>query len=492
MNALDVIIQRQPPARSPVRQNDAGSSGNGGSSDAAPFSEVLSGQQRRTADKSDRSDATSAKDPAKATEASGTADDEDTGEISDKGKSDEMLALLEGLTSGAAIVDEAQGEDEANDAELEDEVFAQGEAVIVEPEANPGVAAMPDGQLDPEAAAKQIEVETVDDTGPSDQAEVSDKAQVADQGRSSVHSGTVVAAQSNSHGVANDAAARAPATAAVAAASVATGAGVSNRALGADAPQDRADKKSPDAASVLRAAGNGTEGGGPARPASEKPLIVEGRVGAAAEGRQQEDRLDGKAQNVEVLESRRFMATQVMGGNAQILTRSLLDAGQSAHQAQSSAAAQSAAIPGQPQSGQMLHTLKLQLNPISLGSVTAVLKLSGEELTVDIKVQTAEAYRQLSDDNQAILKALRGQGFGVEQINIQHVASADRGSNQNQQQAGFQGGFQDSGSGDAQASGKGAGGQGGRNHFGSQTDGQGHDQKPYSSPDAGRSDGVYL
>lgn len=453
MNALDLIIQRQPPARSPVRQNDVGAFGDGGSSDTGPFSEVLSGQQRRTADKSDRGDATSAKDSAKATEASGTADDEDTGEISDKDNSDEMLALLEGLTSGAATVDEAQGEDEANDAELKDEV-----------------------------AAKQVEAEPVDDTVPSG------KAQVADQGRSPAHSGTDVAAQSNSHGVAADAAARAPATAA----SVATGAGVSNRASGADAPQDRADKKSPDAASVLRAAGNGTDGGGPARPASEKPLILEGRVGAAAEGRQQEDRLDGKAQNVEVLESRRFMGTQAMGGNAQMLTRSLVDAGQSAQQAQSSAAAQSAAIPGQPQSGQMLHTLKLQLNPISLGSVTAVLKLSGEELTVDIKVQTAEAYRQLSDDNQAILKALRGQGFGVEQINIQHVASADRGSNHNQQQAGFQGGFQDSGSGDAQASGKGAGGQGGRNQFGSQTDGQGHDQKPYSSPDAGRSDGVYL
>ncbi|WP_394690766.1 flagellar hook-length control protein FliK [Hoeflea sp.] len=446
MNALDVIIQRQPPARSPARQNDAGSSGNSGSSDAAPFSEVLSGQQRRSAEKSDRSDAASGKEPAKETDTTGTAGDEETGETSDKDESDEMLALLDGLSA----------------------------------------AAKPDVQPAPEAAGKQIEAETLDETDVTDQAEAANKAQGPGQ------SGTATAAQPNSHVVASDAAARAPSTAAAAAAPVATGAGVSNRVSGADAQQDRADKKSPDAASALRAGGNGSEAGGPARSASEKPLILEGRVGAAAERRQQEERLDGKAQNVEVLESRRFMATQAMGGNAQMLTRSLVDAGQSAQQAQSSAAAQSAANPGQPQSGQMLHTLKLQLNPISLGSVTAVLKLSGEELTVDIKVQTAEAYRQLSDDNQAILKALRGQGFGVEQINIQHVSSADRGSNQNQQQAGFQGGFQDSGSGDAQASGKESGGQGGGNKFGSQADGQGHDQKPHSSPDAGRSDGVYL
>jgi hypothetical protein len=140
----------------------------------------------------------------------------------------------------------------------------------------------------------------------------------------------------------------------------------------------------------------------------------------------------------------------------------------------------------------VLHTLKLQLNPASLGSVTAVLKLSGEELTVDIKVQTAEAYRQLSDDNQAILKALRAQGFGVEQISIQHVVGPDRSANQAQQQAGQQNSFQGPGSGDAQASGREAGGQGGRNQFGSQHEGQGHDQKPFSSPDARRSDGVYL
>jgi chemotaxis protein MotD len=500
LSALDFIMQRQVPARPPVRQNDAGASGEGGSADTGPFSEILSSQQGRTGEKSDRTDAASGKEPAKETAATGTADDEGTGEISDKGKSDEMLALLDGLMSSAANVDNAQGGDGAVDAGVEEQLVTEGEAAIAEPEANPVVAATPDDQPDPEVAAKQIKTETPDNAEVSDN-EVSGKAEASGKADGPGQTGTGAAAQTNPHVVTSDTAKSAPAvatatatstpSAAAVAASVATGTAASSRSSGNDALQDRADKKSPDTASVLRAGSIDTEGG-PTRPEPEKPLILEGRVRAAVEGRQQEDRLDGKAQNVEVLESRRFMAAQAMGGNAQMLTRSLVDAGQTAQQARSAASAQSAAIPGQPQSGQMLHTLKLQLNPISLGSVTAVLKLSGEELTVDIKVQTAEAYRQLSDDNQAILKALRGQGFGVEQINIQHVVGADRGSNQTQQQASFQGGFQGSGSGDAQASGKEAGGQGGRNQFGSQADGQGHDQKSYSSPDAARSDGVYL
>lgn len=449
MSALDIIMQRQVPARPPVRQNDAGASDDRGPSGADPFSQVLSGQHRRPEEKSTRTDAASGEEPSKETEATDTAADEETGEVSDKGNSDEMLALLDGVVSGSANAENAQAEEENADGNADADA---GET--------------PDEQLEPELAENQVD------------AEASAKAAGGEQ------AATGAAAQANAH-----MAAASPTT--PVAASVANGTAASNRSAGNEAPQDRGEKKSSDAKQSARGEGIGTEVG-PARRDSEKPLILEGRNRAASEGRQQEDRLDSKAQNVEVLESRRFMATQAMGANAQMLTRSLADAGENAQRAQSAASAQSAAIPGQPQSGQMLHTLKLQLNPISLGSVTAVLKLSGEELTVDIKVQTAEAYRQLSDDNQAILKALRGQGFGVEQINIQHVAGPERGSNQTQQQAGVQSGFQDPGSGDAQASGKESGGQGGRSQFGSQGDGQGHDQKPYSTPDAGRSDGVYL
>lgn len=447
-----MITQRQVPARPPVRQNDAGASDDRSPSDADPFSKLLSGQNRRTDEKSTRTDAPSGKEPAKEVEATG----EETGEVSEKDGADDMLALLDGVVAAAANPEKSPAEESKTDAETDAD--AGGEQ---------------DEQLDPELAESEGDTET------------SAKAGGSEQAGAGAGAGADAAVQTNTP------VAAATTTSAPAAAAATNGTAASNRPAGNEAAQDRGEKKSSDTKQSARAEGIGTETG-PARRESEKPLILEARNGAASEGRQQEDRLDGKVQNVEVVESRRFMATQAMGGNAQMLARSLADAGQSAQRTQSAASAQSAAIPGQPQSGQMVHTLKLQLHPISLGSVTAVLKLSGEELTVDIKVQTAEAYRQLSDDNQAILKALRGQGFGVEQINIQHVAGPDRGSNQTQQQAGAQGGFQDPGSGDAQASGKESGGQGGRSQFGSKGDGQGHDQKPYSTPDAGRSDGVYL
>jgi chemotaxis protein MotD len=74
------------------------------------------------------------------------------------------------------------------------------------------------------------------------------------------------------------------------------------------------------------------------------------------------------------------------------------------------------------QAGNQLNTLKIQLHPAELGSVNAVLRIAGDQLVVELKVETMEAYRQLSDSQQAVLKALRGQGYSVEQISIQHVA----------------------------------------------------------------------
>jgi chemotaxis protein MotD len=459
LSALDVIMQRQVPARPPVRQNEAAASTSGGdSSNDDPFSRVLSDQQRPGGEKPERADASSGAATAadrEPVDASDATDPAAADESSAKGNSDEVLALLDGLMSSTANPGEVPvGDANAGAGNLND---SGDEAAIPVAPAEMAADAAQDEQAAPQPDAAK----------PGNP-----------QGREPATGAT--AAQTHPHlaATANPAAAVAGTVAA-------------NRPQGNDAPQERSEKKPSNAAQTLRSGSIGTDSA-PARPESDKPLILEGRIRAAAEGRQQEDRLDGKAQNVEVLESRRFVAAQAMGGNAQMLTRSLADTAQQALQTQHTAPAQSAAIPGQPQTGQMLHTLKLQLNPASLGSVTAVLKLSGEELTVDIKVQTAEAYRQLSDDNQAILKALRAQGFGVEQISIQHVVGPDRSANQAQQQAGQQNSFQGPGSGDAQASGREAGGQGGRNQFGSQHEGQGHDQKPFSSPDARRSDGVYL
>ncbi|KGF69140.1 hypothetical protein LL06_12485, partial [Hoeflea sp. BAL378] len=206
-----------------------------------------------------------------------------------------------------------------------------------------------------------------------------------------------------------------------------------------------------------------------------------------------EEPVSPKAGQVEVIDSRRFMPAPSLTGNAQMLTRSLIEASDAALAAGRAAPAQAAAAAAaQPASGQMLHTLKLQLNPVALGSVTAVLKLTGEDLSVSIQVETAEAYRQLKDDNQSILKAMRAQGYAVEQITVQHVTSPDRPAGQTPQQA-FQGGFHGSGSGDAQSSSGGRNdGNNSRQQGAHQDGGQGREQNPYSGSGAGRTDGVYL
>ena len=58
------------------------------------------------------------------------------------------------------------------------------------------------------------------------------------------------------------------------------------------------------------------------------------------------------------------------------------------------------------------------MHPIDLGMVTATLRLKDDELHVEIKVETGDAFRQLSDDQSAMVKALRAQGFAVDQVNI--------------------------------------------------------------------------
>ena len=89
--------------------------------------------------------------------------------------------------------------------------------------------------------------------------------------------------------------------------------------------------------------------------------------------------------------------------------------------------------------GKVVNTLKIQMHPIELGLVTATLRLHGDDLVVSLQVETGEAYRQLTDDQDAIVRALRGQGFAVDQVTVQLApvdkgASAQQGDSQQQQQ----------------------------------------------------------
>lgn len=128
-------------------------------------------------------------------------------------------------------------------------------------------------------------------------------------------------------------------------------------------------------------------------------------------------------QTVAVLDSRRYIAPA--STNAASLTAAMMGDGEWA----------SAMLPGselanaasQSSSGKVVNTLKLQMSPIELGNVTATLRLSGEELTVQITVETHAAHKALSEDQGDMLKALRSQGFTVDQIQVTlNVGAADR------------------------------------------------------------------
>lgn len=117
---------------------------------------------------------------------------------------------------------------------------------------------------------------------------------------------------------------------------------------------------------------------------------------------------------------------------------------------EAAAAAALRALPAQPALSSA-HALKIQLHPAELGMVTANLRLSGDQLTVELRVKTHEAYQRLTTDSDTIVKSLRALGLDVDQITIQQPqtsnstqaraeASASAGGlnarDQNQQSAG--------------------------------------------------------
>jgi len=494
-----MVLQRQVPARPTAKTGDGFTgpdAGRDGRNDG--FSAALSNEKRSAAAEQDKVETKNQTDAE-------VAEPDDQG-MQDDAQSDEILNLLAGLMSSASYSETAALGDDATADKLDpDAVLAQGNAGASEPNTDEPVAsalvrpdipvtngaddAQPNSTKKPvrgnaaPAETKQLAAE-VDQPAPN--ATNAPNATVAGGAKASENPAAQLSATPGSADVAS------AAVLSAAAGMAGKGTQASARSTASDTGPDR--QKDP---SVLKEAlqALGLERGSKTAASENAETPVRARTAAKQGGiadRQVDEHPGLKQGKVEVIESRRFMPAQTMSANAQSLTRSLAEAGGAALAAQRAAPVQSIAQTGQPQAGQTLHTLKLQLNPVSLGSVTAVLKLSGDELSVEIKVETAEAYRQLKDDNQSILKALRGQGFGVEQITVQHVAGgSDRSSGQSSQQ-GFQANQQGAGSSDAQSSGR----ENGRNSAGQQGSshqgGQGHEQGSYTGPGAGRTDGVYL
>lgn len=134
-----------------------------------------------------------------------------------------------------------------------------------------------------------------------------------------------------------------------------------------------------------------------------------------------------KVETVTVLESRRYIGLAQTGNAGAVTTAIAQDPNWAASLSATSGLSHSEAAV----TGKVVNTLKIQMKPVDLGMVTATLRLHGDALVVSLQVDTAEAYRQLSDDQESIVKALRGHGFAVDQVSVQ-LSPVDRSSGQQQ------------------------------------------------------------
>ncbi|TXI07605.1 MAG: flagellar hook-length control protein FliK [Rhizobium sp.] len=144
----------------------------------------------------------------------------------------------------------------------------------------------------------------------------------------------------------------------------------------------------------------------------------------------------GDAPAVTVLDSRRYLGLATNSNSALVAGSLAGDREWSAAMQPGSALSNAANLTS---TGKVVNTLKIQLRPDNLGDVTATMRLSGDQLSVDLKVQTGEAYRQLHADQSHMVEALRAQGYQVDSITVTLASNADQqsdssrsGSNQQQ------------------------------------------------------------
>ncbi|MCZ7856290.1 flagellar hook-length control protein FliK [Agrobacterium salinitolerans] len=145
---------------------------------------------------------------------------------------------------------------------------------------------------------------------------------------------------------------------------------------------------------------------------------------------------------ITVLDSRRFIGL-APSTNASALTGLIVNDPEWVSAMQPGSSLSNAAA--QSSTGKVVHTLKLHMTPIELGSVTMSLRLAGDELSVHMTVESVAAYKKLQEDSKSILDGLKAQGLTVDNITIS-VASSDKsdqtgtqGNNQQNQQAQQQG-----------------------------------------------------
>lgn len=137
-----------------------------------------------------------------------------------------------------------------------------------------------------------------------------------------------------------------------------------------------------------------------------------------------------KAEAVTVVEARRYLGL-APSSNAAAVTSQIVSNPEWAKTLQPTTEASTHLT--QASTAKVLNTLKIQMHPIDLGMVTATLRLKEDELHVELKVETGEAFRQLSDDQSDMVKSLRSQGFAVDQVSIIFNAPDSSGGTTQQQ-----------------------------------------------------------
>ncbi len=146
---------------------------------------------------------------------------------------------------------------------------------------------------------------------------------------------------------------------------------------------------------------------------------------------------------VQVLDSRRYLALAPTSNATAISAAMTSDPDWSA-----AMSGQTTGAPLVTSTGQVVHTLKIQMNPVELGHITAAMKLVGDELSVHLTAHTLKGYAELQKDGSSILDALKSQGFSVDQVSVSLSSSAERQDsatgNRQPSDLGQQGAFQGS------------------------------------------------
>lgn len=141
-------------------------------------------------------------------------------------------------------------------------------------------------------------------------------------------------------------------------------------------------------------------------------------------------------ETVTVIDSRRIIAPASTSNGANITAVMLGDSEWLTAMQPGSELANAASHSSQ---GRVVHTLKIQMTPIELGSVTATLKLVGEELSVQLTVDNHAALRQLQADQSDMLSALKAQGLTVDQVQVTlQLAPGDKSAGSGQDGASSQ------------------------------------------------------